>query len=278
MKYSENELLALIADVEKEFTTHLVKAEKDLTSKLAKSEDSEKPEPKEEKEEPKEESKEESKEAPAKEESKEFPAKEESKEAPQEEGKEAAPEQTEQAPEQEKSADDHGYDSDDLEHMHKMYSSMSKGELKAHHDSVRKALDGHMAKCGDMSMVKSETETSIQIKPEVIIENPELGLVKSELEAQKVKNEELKKNLDAVQEILTKLVKKVPQGKAVTTLEAITKNEGATTETKELSKSEIKEKLFKQASNPDLKKSDREAINGFLLNGANINTISHLLK
>jgi hypothetical protein len=278
MQYTENELLALIADVEKEFTTHLVKAEQDLTSKLAKSEDSEKPEPKEEKEEPKEESKE----APAKEESKEIPTKEESKEAPKKEEavsehQEEVPEQN-AAPEQEKSVEDHGYDEEDLAHMHKMYASMSKGELKAHHDAVRQALDGHMAKCGDMSMNKTETMTSIEIKPEVIVENPELGLVKSELEAQKAKNDELKKNLDTVQEILTKLVKKVPQGKAITTLEAITKNESISNETKELTKSEIKETLFKKASDPELKKSDRDAINAYFLNGANINTISHLLK
>ena len=56
-------------------------------------------------------------------------------------------------------------------------------------------------------------------------EKSEFDLIKSELEATKAEKEALKKNFDTVQEFLTKLVKKVPQGKAITSMEQIAKSE-----------------------------------------------------
>ena len=60
-------------------------------------------------------------------------------------------------------------------------------------------------------------------------------------------------------------------------MEQIAKSEDFKEE-KELSKNEISVILSKKVSSPSLTKSDRDAINAFYLNGANINTISHLLK
>lgn len=287
MQYTENELNKLIEDVEKEFTAHLTKAEENF--KLAKSEEASSAAPKidetvtteqveqplikaEEKEdkEDKKEDKEEQSEAPAEKEAAK-PA-EDKQEAP----KEDAPKEEKPAEEAQCGEDGCDYDEEDLEHMHKMYSSMSKGELKAHHDAVRKALDSQgMEKCGDMQLAKSE---NIEVPAAVETKPAEVDLLKSELEAQKAKSEELKKNLDAVSEFLTKLVKKsAPQGKAITTLDVITKSE-ITPEEKPLTKSEITSILAKKATDPSLSKSDREAINAFYLNGASINSISHLLK
>jgi hypothetical protein len=180
-------------------------------------------------------------------------------------------------------ANDHcDYDDEDHEHMHKMYRSMSRGELKAHHDSVRQALDGHgMEKCGDMSMGKSEdTAKAVEVKAEtIVVPNQEVEMLKSELSAEKAKAADLKKNFDAVQEFLTKLVKKTgaPQGKAITELSIIAKSEDVQ-ETKQLSKSEVNEILMKKASDANLPANDRQAINAYYLNGSNLNTISHLLK
>lgn len=292
MQYTQKELAKLIEDVEKEFTVQLNKAEEDHKSKLAKSEGAEssavlakaeeKPEDKKE-EKPSEDKKEAKPEDKAehKEEKEEAPA-----EAKPEDKEAAAPEHKEEAGKEESApaeSDGCDYDEEDLEHMHKMYMSMNKGELKAHHDSVRKALDSQgMQKCGDMHMSKSETNVTadtknIEVKAEDIKTNPELDLAKSEAAAYKAKAEDLKKNLDAVQEFLTKLVKKVPQGKAITSLEQITKSESSAEE-KVLSKGEVDSILNKKAADPTLAKSDREAINAFYLNGANINTINHLLK
>lgn len=290
MQYTEKELKELIKAVETEFTSHLAKAEVSAQpAPLAKAEDESKEDKAPEKE----------SEAPAKEESKEekAPEAEGKEEAPAAEAKEGEAPEKEEAPAEAKEAapapaadEASGYDAEDIAQMDAMYMSMSKAELLAHHDSCVRALDAigaehtHAApaapaaeaaapaapaaeidKCGDMSMQKSEA-------------NPELELAKSEAAANKAKVEELQKSLDTVSEFLTKLVKKVPQGKAITSMEQIAKSETAAGEEKQLSKSEITSILSKKAADPTLSKSDREAINAYYLNQSNINTISHLLK
>lgn len=306
MQYTEKELSQLIKNVELEFTAHLAKAET-VTAQpsLAKAED-EKPA-----EESKESQADEGKEEAPKAESKE--SKDESKEAPKAEAKEeapaqeAAPAEGEAAPAEEApaaQADVSGYDAEDIAQMDAMYMSMSKAELIAHHDSCVRALDAigaehthaaapaaaapaeqaaapapEMDKCGDMSMQKNESNTSVVVKPEVIQANPELEIAKSEAAAHKAKVDELQKSLDTVQSFLTQLVKKVPQGKAITQYEQISKSETAPAAGEQtLSKSEVTEKLMKKAADPTLSKNDRDAINAYYLNKANFNTISHLLK
>lgn len=295
MQFNDKELTKLIEDVEKEFNAHLAKAEENF--KLAKSEEANSAAPKVDEpvtetkveeqplvkaEEEKKEEKKEDKPEEKKEESAEKPAEEAAAkpaEDKQEAPKEDAPKAEEKPAEEAKCGEDGcDYDEEDFEHMHKMYASMSKGELKAHHDAVRKALDSQgMAKCGEMEMKKAEE--TVEVKAEAVQpETKEVELLKSELETQKAKAEELKKNLDAVSEFLSKLVKKTaPAGKAITSLDVITKSEDIKEE-KELTKSEITSILAKKAADPSLSKSDREAINAYYLNGASINSISHLLK
>ncbi len=137
MYYTETELAKLIESVEKEFRTDLAKAEAGVEP-LNKAEDA--PPKKEAKPEEKPEEKEH--EAPKEEAKEAVPAPEEGKEAAPAEG-EAAP-----APEahQEGAGQGHDYDDEDLEHMHKMYMSMSPGEQRAHHDALRKCMDASMGK------------------------------------------------------------------------------------------------------------------------------------
>jgi hypothetical protein len=272
MQYTASELAKLIETVETEFSGILAKSESvdSAAAPLAKAED-EKPEAKDEKPEhkgEKPEHKEEGKKEDSKEEMPKAAHKEDNKE-------EKAPEKSEAAPAPAESESDHGYDEEDMEHMHQMYASMSPAERKAHHDCIVKCES--MAKCGEMSMEKSEKTSTETIEvPVVIQENPESTLLKSELEATKAKNEELKKNLDGIKEFLTALVKKsAPKGKAITSLDVITKSEYA--EKKDLSKTEITSILMKKASDPKLEKTDREAINNYYSTG-NVNTISHLLN
>jgi hypothetical protein len=293
--YTEKELAKLIEDVEREFTAHLAKAEEDFklaksdesttaaadAAPLAKAEDEKKPE--EKKEEPKAEEKKEEKpaeEAPKAEEGEKAPeAKEESKEAPPAEDKKEAPADEAKAPEAPAAeGDDHGYDDEDMEHMHQMYSSMSHGELKAHHDAVRKALDAkgaaQQAEAPAPAMTKSETEVSVEVKSE------ETDLLKSEIAAKDAKIEELKKTLDGVTEILTKMSKRsAPVGKAITSLDVVAKSENVQAEAKTFTKSEITQILTKKAADPTLTKSDRDAINAYYGTGqVSIEKISHLLK
>lgn len=288
MQYTEQELSQLIKNLETEFSAHIADIAGSAPASLAKAED-EKPEGESE-DKPAE-----SKEAKPEESKEEKPA-----DAPAAESKEAKPEGEAPAPAAEEApapaaADEaSGYDAEDIAHMDQMYMSMSKAELLAHHDSCVRALDaigaehthaapaaqapaaapaapeapaaapGEIDKCGDMTMSKSE--------------NAEFELAKSEAAAAKAQVEELKKNLAGVQDFLTQLVKKVPQGKAITNYEQVTKSESVGNEEKTLSKSEITSILMKKAADPTLSKNDRDAINAFYLNQANLNTISHLLK
>lgn len=273
LQYTQKEMHQLIGMVEKEFSAHLNKAEEFKSKEEApKAEEKEEKKPEESKEEPKDEKKEE----PKHEEAAHDEANHEEKPEEKHDEKHAEAEQEHEGHGEE----GHDYDDQDMDHMHKMYSSMSRGELKAHHDSVRKALDGHSAAPQeDMHMAKSEEIKSVEVNPEIIKATAEVEILKSEVAAQKTENEELKKSLEAVTAFITKWVgqKPAPAAKAITHVEAITKGE-AFKEEKQLTKSEITEVLNRKSADPKLAKSDRDAINAYYLNKASINTISHLLK
>jgi len=319
MKYTEVELQDLIADVTKEFSTHLAKTEKEF--RLAKSEnedsgdkgdrskakfdakDNSKDESKDESQSSKENSeggksddkrnsssdekqssKDSSKESSEDSSKKPMEHESESDKGPTDQN------QQEHSPQQSEDQD-HGYDDEDMQHMHSMYSSMSKPELKAHHDTIRKCMDG-MAKAetqdaakdaqgyrpeggpkdgeaeDESAMAKSEKDTSIG----------EVSLLKSELEAVKAENADNKKNLDAVSDFLAKYIveKSAPAGKAITELGIIAK--GGSSDEKPLQKSEIDAKLLAKAKDLSLAKADRDAINTYYCGGKNIETVRHLLK
>jgi len=241
--YTEQDLSKMLAEVEKEFAGALAKAEEEKSS-LAKSETANADAATEE------------------------TAKVEEKSATAE----IALAKNE---DEDEDKDDCDYDDEDHEEIEKIYKSMSKSERKAHLNAL--------GKCGEMSMKKSEKDTLVEIETPIADAGKEIELLKSEfstkLAASEAKSEELKKNLDAVSEFLTRLVKKTaPQGKGITNLDSIAKSDVGADEEKPLSKSEISTRLAKKAAEPTLAKSDREAINAFYLQGANINTVNHLLK
>jgi hypothetical protein len=260
MQYTESQLTKLIEDVEKEFTAHLAKAEGGDVAPLMKAEDGKKPPEKEKK--------------------------------PEETKPEGEPKPEDKKPEDEPTSNKppteggHDYDDEDMTHLKKMYMSMSKAELKVHHDAI-----AEIAKCGDMSMAETqeppmakseETKPVVEVKPETIQVDPEATMLKAELAVANDKLEKLQKNFDAVQAFLTKLVEKkaAPAAKAITNLDAVTKDGGSNTgEEKTLSKSEIDSILTKKSQDPTLKKSEREAINDYYLSGNyDVKGISHLLK
>lgn len=256
MHYTEKDVELLLQEVEQNFSAYLAKAEE--------SEKEEKE--KEKKDEPKDE-------APHKE--------EESKEAPKEEKPEskemAEPEKEEAKPEHDDEACD--YDDEDHAHMQKMYMSMKKGELKAHHDAVKMALDKcGMDKCGGMEMSEmKKTEVSFEIDTKKFTQ--EIALLKSEISQEKAKNEKLTQEMVQVEKFVEKLLEKkpAPAAKAFTSLDVIQKSE-AIKEEKSLSKSEINQILAQKAQDPSLSKSDRELINQYCLSGGSTKIISHLLK
>lgn len=251
----------IIADVEKEFSLFLAKAESASVKTLAKAEDSseeasdEKKEGEEKKEEPKAEE--------AKEESDSEEEKEESEEKEEPKAEEAKEEDEEH----------HGYDDEDVDEMHKMYHSMSKAELGLHKGAIEKCW---MAKCGEMKqMDKSEKDVSIKVASE------NTSLIKSKVETLEKENEELKKNVESLVNAMAKFVnsKKAPARKAITEIGFLNKSEEeGKTEEKALSKTEITTILSRKAQEPTLSKSDREAIDKYYFGTVGIDAIRHLLK
>lgn len=337
MQYTEIELAKLIETVETEFTAHLSKAEAAHKTALAKSEEPPKKEekPSEKKPEDKKAPEADAKPADAKPAEGAAPAAPAADAAPAA----AAPADAAAPGAAPAAAAGHGYDDEDMAHMDKMYASMSREELMAHHDSVKRALDAQSAAAPapaaaapapaaaapvDKGMIKTEIKDEnpvLNSKPtdkgnetnteynknsggkqsstgepngspgakspaskaegvQMEKSEKEFDLIKGELEAEKAKSAELKKNFDAVQEFLTKFVGKItaPKAKAITEVAALAKNEGAA-DAPQFSKSEITQKLLAKSSDPKLEKSDRAAINEFYATGqVNVNSISHLLK
>lgn len=290
--YTDVELMKVLESVEKEFNTHLAKAEEASQTTLSKSED--KPMP------PKEEKKPEGKEGEQKPEDKKPEGQEQGKEEPKAaegqppqaaEGEQKPEHKPEGQPEGQAAAqpqhggdESHGYDDEDMQHMHKMYMSMSKAELKAHHDSVRAALDSQgMQKC-EAPMAKSETDATVAAPAVQVIDvkipelEKETALLKSELASEKEKVTELQKKVDLAAEFMGKLAAKkaAPQGKAITSLEVIQKSE-TSKEEKKFSNAEITEILNKKVGDVSLSKSDREAINDYYLGSKDIKIVRHLL-
>jgi hypothetical protein len=147
--------------------------------------------------------------------------------------------------------------------IEELYSSMEKSEAETHLKALSKVL-------GVSEMKKSE-------------ESEETKLLKSELEAVKASNEELKKNLEKAIEIITKSVKPAaPQRKAITSeVDFIKKSENENTAQEKdftkLSKSEIKSALSEKIRSGKLEKKDKEAIVSFYEGKTNIESIKHLL-
>jgi hypothetical protein len=258
--YSKEEFQAMVAELESEFM-NLLKSEQESAQLLAKSEEKE--------EEAKEEKKEESKEEP-KAEAKES---EEKKDEPKAEDKKDEDKKEEEKKDEEES---HDYDEEDMEEMQKMYSSMSKGELKAHKDVVEKC---YMAKCGEMTQMKKSEEASKEVKDKSSSTSSEESLLKSELEAIKKENEELKKNIEGLVSAINTFVnkKQAPARKAITDIRFVKKSEEEGQE-KPLTKSEIHAILAKKARDPKTSSQDRAAINEFYLTNGSVEKIAHLLK
>lgn len=298
--YTELQLSKLIEDVEREFTTHLTKAEnadaepvvEPTEPTLVKAEDKpEKKEAKPDEKAPEAEKKPEGEAKPAAE-GEAPPAAPGKEAAPEGEAPTAAPAALSPPSEEGGGEGGSGYDAEDLAHMQKMYASMSKAELKVHHDCI-----AELAKCGDMAqgqapaapaapaqesapMAKSEEIKPVEVKATEVAPNKEVDLLKSELSESKTKLETLQKQFDGVAAFLTKLVQKSapPAAKAITSLDVIEKNEGSGGD-KPLAKDAIHNILCKKSAEPSLKKSDRDAINVYYADGqVDIKGISHLLK
>jgi hypothetical protein len=221
MKLTQDEVLKLLDQAEKEFSAFLAKAESEAkpAESMAKSEESE-----DKKEDKKDEAKEES--------------------APAEDKKEEAKDEDKKEDE-----DKHDYDNEDMEEMHKMYHAMGKAELGIHKAAMEKCW---MQKCGDMQVAKSEEtqeESLAKSEAEEAIKKAEQDavLVKSELEAKtkelENKNQEVETLKKSVEELVSAIgsyvTKKGPTRKAITSIEYVKKSEAEEKQPEAVSLSKI---------------------------------------
>lgn len=272
MKYSEQDMAALISEVETQFAEHLAKAETENEATLQKSE-----------------------EANAESEAvSEATGEDNSAEVQKSEATEAPEANTESLE----------YDDEDIAEMDKLYAGMTKSEAELHYASVKRAVFGESeeevtevkkseAKAEE---VKEEKEEKIEKSEEVVkVEVNEDSIAKSEYEALQSKieksekeNEELKKSLEGLTSALGKFLKgskPAPKQKAITRIEYIKKSEIENTQEEEnqvdvskLSKNEISKILTKNLRNGKITKNeDREAINSYYEDNTSVETIKHLL-
>jgi NADH dehydrogenase/NADH:ubiquinone oxidoreductase subunit G len=180
-------------------------------------------------------------------------------------------------------------ESEDFETIDELYASMDKSEIEAHYDAIKKVMFGEAEK---MAKEESAAHEAAESEEEEKKEHKKKKEEKEEMEkcgemvAKKSEkdlvseNEELKKNLETLNDLVAKMFnKKAPTQKAITNASFIAKSEETETSgfnVSELSKSEITSKL-KALDYGKLSKSDKDAINNFYLENGSVNKIKHLI-
>lgn len=173
-------------------------------------------------------------------------------------------------------AEEFDYSEEEIEEMNEMYSSMNKAEAEAHYKALK-------------SVVFSEEEVMAKSEYESDEEDEEYeSLIKSEVESVKAENEELKKNLETLTSIITKVVKGgAPKQKAITRIgqiEYIKKSEEVEVKKDEskpdfskMSKKEINKHLSEKIRSGELKKNEKELVDKYCFNEVGFKEIEHLL-
>jgi len=170
------------------------------------------------------------------------------------------------------------YNDEDFAEMDTLYGSMTKAEAEAHYKSVKKAVFGSEP----VAVEKTEEPVKIAKSEAKTGEGEEL---RKSNEGLKAENEKLQKNFQSLVDQLTKFVRKddAPKQKAITKIEYIAKTEEEEKidnkeDVSKLSADEISTRLTDKIRSGSLKKSDKENINEYYLDGKkNIETIRHLL-
>lgn len=246
MKYNEQDMAALISEVEAQFAEHLAKAEAGNEESLQKSEEIEE-------------------------------IVEQAQEAVE------ASEQEEVQKSETSEEVEFDYDEEDIAEMDKMYASMSKSEAQAHFESIRRALgedsSEEVVEKDEEVMAKSEETEKVSEGEELL--KSELDSVKKENEELKKSFENLTQALTK----FVKKGSSAPKQKAITRIEYIAKSEDEGQETADkkevdvnsLSKTEVSKILSEKIKDGKLEKSDREKINQYYLEDGSIENIKHLL-
>jgi hypothetical protein len=158
------------------------------------------------------------------------------------------------------------YTEEDFKEMDTLYKSMNKDEAEAHYKSLKKAIFGDVQ------------ETEIKKSEALDLAKSENDLLKSEVAKITKEKEDLQKNFDKATEVLGKIVKTVPQRKAITEIQFVNKTDTDKKDATKLNKRDVADKLSTQISSGKLEKKDLDAISDYYNkpNGS-IELIKHLL-
>lgn len=154
--------------------------------------------------------------------------------------------------------------------LKEIYGSMPPEELQRHFMVIREILRGAQPEASPAPAPAPEAEASP--KPEM---DKSEGANK-EIEDLKKKNEELEKSLSRLALVMETVFK--PERKAVTDIAFIKKSEADNAEDKHLSKEEIRKLANEKCRDRTLSKSDREALNDYLLYGGSSDQVMKIIK
>lgn len=189
---------------------------------------------------------------------------------------------------------EYSYDDEDIAEMNEMYASMSKSEVEAHYNSIKSTLFGESEEETPSESLKKSEEETVVVEETEAVEDEEKTLLKSEVEEVKAnlakseeEKEELKKSIETLTEVVTKIAKRAPARKAVTKIgnvQVLKKSEDATEKEEnsvdysKLSKKEINNILTQNLRSGKIAKSeDRQKVNQYCFNQIEFDAIKHLL-
>jgi hypothetical protein len=157
------------------------------------------------------------------------------------------------------------YSEEDLKEMDTLYKSMNKSEAEAHYKSLKKAIFGDV----EETEIKKSEQAMDLVKSE-------LDLAKSENVKVTTENAELKKSLDKLSAVISKIVKTVPERKAITEIQFVDKTDLPKKDEVKLTKSEIANRLSLKIREGKLNKNEMDLVSKYYNNGS-IESIKHLL-
>ena len=173
------------------------------------------------------------------------------------------------------------YDADDISEMNDMYASMNKSEQEAHYSAIKSTL--FIEEKNESKDLNKSEEKNV----EEVIAKSEMDSMKGDLKKSEEANVELKKNIETLTSIVSKIVKRAPARKAVTQvngIEYIKKTEETVVEDKnavdfsKMSKKEVNSLLTAKLRSGEITKSeDRENINKFCYGQIDLEKIKYLL-
>jgi hypothetical protein len=240
MKFNEENMAALISEVETHFADNLAKAEAEKGKSLKKSEEI-------------------------------------TEEVQAEEIQAAAKEEVIQKSEEtEMNEQDFDYDEEDIAEMDKMYGSMTKSEVKAHLESIQKAhgveSEEVIAKSEEIQVESTKDDESELLKSEVSeLKTKNEELKKSFDNLTTALTSFVTKGGTAPKQKAITRIEYIAKSEDEVVIDE--KKE----EVSKLSKSEISTRLTQKIREGALEKSDREKINQYYLDTTNLETIKHLL-